>query len=374
MEQDDFADGFTAGHEAEAAPIDDGDDADDVDNHEATITWEDTLRYASVKDVSTLFRSARMRRVFTALGDYGGTEAPAKNTITPDDPEYAFVTECSAMAIKIEIEKSKVHKFIRDHYAVRFPELAMLVSDTFTYAKVVKVIGDSVADLTRVIDELDELLPSQIAAAAIVAASTTQGRRLEDAELLAVLEACDEHVALEEAKQLLLEYIQTRMPLIAPNVSAFVGTGIASQLFALAGSMDALSKMDQQALMKLGATRQGGSTVATRTQGFLINVDLVSVHPPEMRAKAMRLVSQQVISLARIDANRRAADNGEGLRAREMAKVRMLRWADPTMVRAGFAHDTYERRVRKRRRGWGDALADPDLARRGTGRFAPRAR
>lgn len=48
----------------------------------------------------------------------------------------------NAHAVSIDNEIILVHKFIRDHYAVRFPELENLVTNPLDYAKTVSIIGN----------------------------------------------------------------------------------------------------------------------------------------------------------------------------------------------------------------------------------------
>jgi U4/U6 small nuclear ribonucleoprotein PRP31 len=309
---------------------------------------EDMLRYGSVKDITTLLRSKVMEEMMRKLNEYEQAEAKLKNTITKDDPEYEFVSKVADMMVQIEIEKQKVFKFIRDHYGVRFPELASLAVDGVSYAKLVKLISNDM-DCTGIIDELDEMVTSQIAAAIIACACTTTGRVLEPVELAAVHDACDEMLTLEDLKNIFLGYIQPRMLLIAPNLSAFISPGIAAQLFALAGSVTKLATMDSQELAKLGSTKRSFGGFQFRSAGFLINVDLVACHPPELRAKALRLVAQKVADLVRVDDNRRAADRSEGIKAREDVKRKMLQWTDPLIRQR--THNIYERRTKRKRGG-----------------------
>ncbi|KAH9578257.1 Nop domain [Trypanosoma melophagium] len=313
-----------------------------------TITSDnDALRYDSVKEVTVLLRSEHMSQMLQKLSDYSKQEE-VKNTILPEDPEYQFVIDSSSLVLRIEVEKSKAVVYLRAHYNQRFPELAMFFSDGVLYARVVRLIQNNM-DLSVVIDQLDELAPSQLTAVVIACASTTAGRELSEAELHRVLEACQEIETLEAAKQTFLEYIQRSMPLICPNLCAFLGTGITSQLFALAGGITQLARMDPAQLAKLGSTRATNTGIALRTTGFLSNSDFVVNHPPQLRPKATRLVASTAMTLARIDANRRAASHHEGVRQREQVRLKMLSWLDPPVIR-GAANNTYERRGRKRQR------------------------
>lgn len=308
----------------------------------------DVLRCNSVTEVTTLLRSSYLSSMFRKLNDYEHVGGNVKNAITPDDPEWAYVSDCSALVLRIEVAKSRVMVFLRAHYAVRFPELAMFFSDSVLYAKVVRII-DNTMDLTNVVDALDELVPSQMLIVIIACASTTSGRELTAEELNRVHEACQEMENLEMAKQTFLEYIQSSMPLICPNLCAFLGTAITSQLFAITGSVTKLSTMDTADIAVLGSKRANDGGVAIRTTGFLSNVDLVANLAPQLRPKALRLIAATTLNLARIDANRRASSKEEGVRQRKMVFHRIRSWLDPPVVR-GAGHNMYERRGRKRLR------------------------
>lgn len=319
---------------------------------QANIDWGDMMRFKSVKEVTGLIRSSRMLQLIRKLAEYNSQ--PPKNAIPKDDPEHAFLCECSEVVLQIEVEKSKANKFIRDHYAIRFPELSLFIQDSVTYAKVVKLIQNNLS-MVEIVGELDELIPSQLTVVIIAAASTTQGRELNDEELAGVVGAAQELQALEDAKQLLLEYIQQRMPLVCPNLCAFLGSGLVSQLFAMTSSVTKISMMDPVDLANLGSRRGATGGVNLKTVGFLMNCDLVAHQQPQLRPKALRLVATAAVNLARIDDNRRASDNSQGLKQRDEVKRKMIAWTDPVGVR-GAGNNTYERRTRKRSRR--DEFAD----------------
>jgi len=308
----------------------------------------DSLRVASVREVTTLLRTERMASALRQLEEYGSLGANAKNSITKDDPEHGFIVDCSNVVLQIDIEKSKVHKFVYDRYSPRFPELARIAGDGEQFISIVQLIENNVDDLSSIVGGLLEVVPSQLAAIIIAAASTTQGMTLPDEEMTVVKDACQEMKLLEDAKQMILEYIQLRIPLVAPNLCAFLGTGITSQLFALCGGVTKLTVLDAAEIAKLGSRRKDHSGIPIRTSGFLSSCDLVANQPPQLRAKALRLVANTVLNLARVDDNRRASDYSEGLKLREDVRLKMIQWTDPLLHR-GAANNTYDR-SRKRRR------------------------
>lgn len=309
------------------------------------ITDESALQYKSVADVTLLLRSTYLRTMFQRLSEFESADRE-KNCLLPEDPEYEYVSGCSSLVCRLEAEKTRVMVFLRAHYGVRFPDLAMFIHDSVLYAKVVKIIQNTV-DLTEVVDKLEDLIPSQMLVVIISCASTTRGRELTSSELRTVLEACEELENLELAKQTFLEYIQCSMPLICPNLCAFLDTGITSQLFAISGSIGVLAGMDVSDLMSLGSNRYNSGGIRLHTTGFLSNSDLVSNLPAPLRPKALRLVANSVLNLARIDSNRRAANKDEGVQERKRCFTRIMQWLDPPVVR-GAGNILYERRSRKR--------------------------
>ena len=113
--------------------------------------------------------------------------------------------ESNSLITEIETEIRRVHKFTKDHYNLKFPELESLIMQPIDYAKVVKLLGNEM-DSTNV--NLDGIIPPHTVMVVNVTNSTTSGRKLEDDELARVIEACDEMIELDEAKTTILEYVQ----------------------------------------------------------------------------------------------------------------------------------------------------------------------
>ena len=94
----------------------------------------------------------------------------------------------------------------------------------------------------------------------VVTATTSSGQQLSDAEWTAVQRACDLADRLEEARKKvrilitkhlshtqkspqIFTYVSSRMNILAPNLSAIVGTTVAAKLLGVAGGLNALAKM-----------------------------------------------------------------------------------------------------------------------------------
>ncbi|KAA8533133.1 hypothetical protein F0562_033334 [Nyssa sinensis] len=96
-------------------------------------------------------------------------------------------------------------------------------------------------DLTLV--DLEGLISSAVIMVVSVTASTTSGKPLPEEVLQKTINACDGALALDSAKKKVLDFVESRMGYIAPNLSAIVGSAVAAKLLGTAGGLSALAKM-----------------------------------------------------------------------------------------------------------------------------------
>lgn len=61
------------------------------------------------------------------------------------DPEYQLVVDVNELAVDIDNEINVIHKFVRDKYNKRFPELESLVPNALEYMMAVKEMGNDIA-------------------------------------------------------------------------------------------------------------------------------------------------------------------------------------------------------------------------------------
>lgn len=120
--------------------------------------------------------------------------------------------------MEIDNEINVIHKYIRDKYSKRFPELESLVPNALDYIRTVRELGNRVENAKN-----NEVLQKYLTTATImvvsVSASTTQGSNLNEKELGLIEEACDISVSLNDTKVKIFDYVESRMTFIAPNLS-----------------------------------------------------------------------------------------------------------------------------------------------------------
>jgi len=127
---------------------------------------------------------------------------------------------------------------IKEWYGWHFPELVKIVSDNYKYARCVKKVqaksslsDDSVDALQEILDD-DEGMAKQI----VEAAKTSMGYDISDVDMTNVQTFADRVIHLEEYRQRLREYLNSRMHSVAPNLSALIGEIVGARLISHAGN------------------------------------------------------------------------------------------------------------------------------------------
>ncbi|TDL29616.1 Nop domain-containing protein [Rickenella mellea] len=281
------------------------------------------MELSGVEDISKIAKlegSKRMVEILKEISKYTANPSSQEAMSLPahSNPEYSLIVQANNLAVDVDNEILVVHKFIRDHYAPKFPELEQLVTDPHMFIRSVRALANN-DDPTKV--DLTSILPSAIIMSVLVTATTTSGQKLSDLEWRTVQEACDLADRLEDARKTIFTYVSSRMNILAPNLSAIVGTSIAAKLLGVAGGLSALAKMPACNVHLLGAQKKITAGFSTATQnrhtGFVFQSDLIQLTPPEYRLKVQRTVGAKCVLAARMDLERRRRDGGYGEELRD---------------------------------------------------------
>ncbi|KAK5737554.1 U4/U6-U5 snRNP complex subunit prp31 [Elasticomyces elasticus] len=296
-----------------------------------------------------------------------------------DNPEYKLLTQSNTLSTSIDGEIILVHKFIRDHYSVRYPELETLVKNPLDYAKTVAIIGNEpMESLAQIVDSSDnivgqplkQVLDKPSLMTVTLEATTTRGVPLSDSELAVVRKACEMTLQLDKAKKTLTEYVQSRMSMFAPNLTTLIGSLTAAQLLNYAGGITGLAKTPACNIAPLGSKKNTAAGLATNTgirhQGFLYNNDIVKDVQTDLKVQAMRILSAKIVLAARVDQAHQAPAGELGLDFYDqvLKRINKLSEAAPNKgVRALPAPDDKPARKRggRRARKAKEATAMTDL-------------
>ncbi|KAL9609920.1 MAG: hypothetical protein Q9167_005338 [Letrouitia subvulpina] len=321
--------------------------AEEPDGDEDTKTRVEKLQLSEVGDVRTVAGlMKKLEPVLEQVAFYQTTPSEKGDKLDnfiENNPEYQLLTQSNTLSTSIDDEIILVHKFIRDHYSTRFPELETLVTNPLDYAKTVAIIGngpmDSVKDLAQKADNivktpLRSILDGPTLMVVTVEATTTRGQPMSESELLTVNRACEMVLSLDRAKSTLSSYVQSRMTLFAPNLTALVGSLTAAQILNFTGGLTKLASTPACNIPAFGSNNNRAKTgfatnTGVRHQGFLYQSSLVSNIPSDLKKQAMRIVSAKIVLAARVDCNHESPDGGTGQDFKQACLARLDKLTEP---------------------------------------------
>eukprot|EP00123_Amoebidium_parasiticum_P012768 comp21559_c0_seq1/m.30094 comp21559_c0_seq1/g.30094 ORF comp21559_c0_seq1/g.30094 comp21559_c0_seq1/m.30094 type:complete len:494 (-) comp21559_c0_seq1:53-1534(-) len=306
----------------------------------------------SARQVAKLLHSSELTETLKGIDEHMGSQRGTLYGPVEEDPEYKLIVKSNALAVDIDGEINVLHKFVRDRYSKRFPELEQLVPVPYDYIRAVHMIGNDM-DVTKL--DLASILPAAAVMVVTVTASTTQGTVLSEEELERVMEACDMATQLMEAKTKVLQYVESRMSFIAPNLTCVCGASTAAKIMGAAGGLINLCKIPACNVLVLGAQKKalaGFSTTAILPHtGFIFYSETVQKQPPEYRKKAARLIAGKCALAARVDACHEAPDGRLGLEFRADIEKKLDKMQEPPPPKKPKPLPKPDDPIRKKRAG-----------------------
>ncbi|XP_063798916.1 U4/U6 small nuclear ribonucleoprotein Prp31 isoform X1 [Pseudophryne corroboree] len=303
------------------------------------------LNAESVKSIAKLWDSKQFSEILVKIEEYVKKQPKASEVMGPVEaaPEYKVIVDANNLTVEIENELNIIHKFIRDKYSKRFPELESLVPNALDYIRTVKELGNSL-DKCKNNENLQQILTNATIMVVSVTASTTQGQQLTDDELQHIEEACDMALELNQSKHRIYEYVESRMSFIAPNLSIIVGASTAAKIMGVAGGLTNLSKMPACNVMLLGAQRKTLSGFSSNSvlphTGYIYHSDIVQALPSDLHRKAARLVSAKCTLAARVDSFHESSEGKSmspplqvGYDLKEEIERKFDKWQEPPPVK-----------------------------------------
>merc|ERR1719470_557831 len=294
---------------------------------------EQVPKKQTLSDIAVLHNSDRLFKIMKRIDKWQGRVRKKVEQLGPieNDPEYQLIVEANNLAAEIDQEQIEIHKFGKDVYTKRFPELETLVVMPLEYLNTAKELGNQLENVKNN-ENLLEYLTQATVMVVSVTASTTQGKDLTKEELDTVATACDMAMELHESKTKIFEYVESRMAFIAPNVSVILGAPIAAKLMGAAGGLTKLSKMPSNNICLLGQSKERRSGFSTATQlphtGMIYYCQLVQDAPADLRRKVARVVG------AKVDSFHQATDGNVGVEFREEILKKIDKFREPPAQKA----------------------------------------
>ncbi|KAL4976763.1 hypothetical protein BDW66DRAFT_47252 [Aspergillus desertorum] len=252
------------------------------------------------------------------------------------------VTNEFEVALSTADELTRLHKALRDHYSIRFPELETLVTNSIDYAKTVAILKNgpltdikalSISADNMVGVPLKSILDGPTLMVVAVEGTTTRGREMTEAELKVVMDTCERILKLDRERTALTQSIQANMSQIAPNLAALVGPETAAQFLNQTGGLRELAKIPACNLGAQGSKRKDGLGFATntsiRSQGFLYNSELIRDIPNDLKRQAIRIVSAKMVLAVRADVSKYSPDGSLGEDLKQQCFQRLEKLTEP---------------------------------------------
>eukprot|EP00871_Galdieria_phlegrea_P000590 jgi/Galph1/1531/GphlegSOOS_G209.1 len=275
-----------------------------------------------------------------------------KGSTTSGLEEHELVNLCMNYLGFIKEELSSLNQTLRKEYGKRFPELDTLVSDPIEYAKTASIVGNDF-DLSH--KDLSGVLPQATIITVAVTSVSTLGRPLTQEELDRVVALCREVFDLYDIQTKLLSFVESRMSVLAPNVTAAVGSSVAAQLIGLCGGVENLSKIPACNVQTLGSKKTSSIGFSTKFtsphEGFIFNCPEIQSLPYGLRKKANRLISAKVSLAARVDAAKQSRDGRIGRQLKEEIEQKFEKWQEPPPAKTAKPLPIPDEKPKKRRGG-----------------------
>ncbi|KMT17813.1 hypothetical protein BVRB_2g033520 [Beta vulgaris subsp. vulgaris] len=309
-------------------------DLNELSDDETNVVVQEISDNNNVDNVWKLQKSRRYNDIMQRIEDK--RQKSCENI--PDHEQ--LIVDCNALLVDIDNEITIVHNFIRDTYRLKFPELESIVRHPIDYARVVKKIGNEM-DMSLVHD-LQEILPSAVLMVVSISGSCTNGNILVEDVLCKTIEACDRVIELDSTREKILDFVETRMVNIAPNLSAIVGSAVAAKLIGTAGGLPALANHAACDIMSFGAKANKEILAGFSRQfrgvgggggGYIEETEIVQSTPPCWRKQACRVVAAKSMLAARMDSTAGDKTGETGRKFYEEIYKKIEKWQELPLPR-----------------------------------------
>jgi len=196
---------------------------------------------------------------------------------------------------------------IKEWYGWHFPELVKIVGDNYKYSRCVKMVkaksslSDESVDLLQEILDDDEGMAKQV----VEAAKTSMGYDISEIDMVNVQTFADRVINLEEYRQRLREYLNSRMHSVAPNLSALIGEIVGARLISHAGSLTNLAKYPASTVQILGAEKALFRALKTKGNtpkyGLIFHSSFIGRASQKNKGRISRYLANKCSIASRID-------------------------------------------------------------------------
>lgn len=193
-------------------------------------------------------------------------------------------------------------------YGWHFPELVKIVSDNYSYCRLVTYIKDK-KTLTN--DQLHDLAAyinddQELAQAIIDAAKMSMGQDVSEADIDNIITFAAKVVSLADFRKQIYEYLAEKMAVVAPNLAKLIGEVVGARLISHAGSLTNLSRYPSSTVQILGAEKALFRALKTKGNtpkyGLIYHSSFIGRAGAKNKGRISRFLANKCSIASRIDA------------------------------------------------------------------------
>ncbi|RWS04751.1 ribosome biogenesis protein - Nop58p/Nop5p-like protein, partial [Dinothrombium tinctorium] len=224
---------------------------------------------------------------------------------------------------------------LREWYSYHFPELIKITPDNYTFARVAKTLGNrsNLGDEDELLEKLKGVVENEEQAAAIIhAAKSSMGMDIAEADLININSFASKVINLAEYRMQLMNYLQSRMHSIAPNLSTLIGETVGARLISHAGSLVNLAKYPASTVQILGAEKALFRALKTRGNtpkyGLIYHSTFIGRAGSKNKGRISRFLANKCSIASRIDCFVESPIDIFGVKLKEQVEERLKFYED----------------------------------------------
>lgn len=232
-------------------------------------------------------------------------------------------------AIKIieDLEKDiNIHSMkLREWYGFHFPELSDLITDNKKYLLSILCIG--IKETLNNLDQLNEILDEDISIKILEVSRLSMGTEIQEEDINKIKDDTKSTLQMIIYRTQLIEYLEERMQIIAPNLFNLVGSMMGAKLISKSGSLNDLSKCASSTIQILGAEKALFNALKSKKDtpkyGFIYHANLLTKEDNNIKGKIARMLACKLSLAAKVDCYSEDRSGSFGLKALKDLKIKI---------------------------------------------------
>ena len=239
--------------------------------------------------------------VLNKLREFAIGLSSSKVTKVSESPDLHIIQAINSLD---EIDKiaNALSSRLREWYGLHFPELENVIDSINGYAQI--VLAGKRDSLSKKVFEDAGFPESKVEMLSLVA-SKSRGGDISEKNLEIVQSMAQQMLDLHELRKNLEEHVELEMNVVAPNLSAILGTAVGARILGRAGSLSRLASMPASTIQVIGAEKALFRSLKTGAQppkhGLLFQHAMVHAAPRWQRGKIARAIAAKAVIAARVD-------------------------------------------------------------------------